>query len=295
MLQIGNDKIKEVYVGGQRIKEIYVGSQLVYKLNTGPRRDCIDFYSDESFVWTKTNGSYSWNGSIEVSTSGAAWTVVPSTSTGTLASSQLGADGKHHIYIRGTGNTNLCGYPGGSDGGWLFQNASKVYCDGYFEALLDYKQCKVGSTPNMSPYAFAYLFYNNTSIANAPSLYINSIPGYGFYRAFLGCTNLERGFSIAHVTSIGAYSFRQLYQGCTKLKTICAMPNVPQHYTYSFYYMYRNCSSLNISTNSSVGTNTWSFTQQPTSSSVTNMFSGTTGGVTTPVQNTIYYTSNEII
>ncbi len=39
MIQIGNDKIKEIYVGSDKIKEVYHGSDLVWKMDSGIIQD----------------------------------------------------------------------------------------------------------------------------------------------------------------------------------------------------------------------------------------------------------------
>lgn len=46
MIQIGNDKIKDIYVGSDKIKEVYYGSEKVWGEKTNTHKEQINENND---------------------------------------------------------------------------------------------------------------------------------------------------------------------------------------------------------------------------------------------------------
>lgn len=81
-------------------------------------------------------------------------------------------------------------------------------------------------TPTLTK-GFYSMFYGDTHLTSADGLVIglSSIPQYGLYQMFRGCTGLSSTADLSGITSIGNNGLSQLYYGCTLVDDVTA-PNV---------------------------------------------------------------------
>lgn len=85
-------------------------------------------------------------------------------------------------------------------------------------------------------YQWAQLFYGWTALTNVNKLRVGvtTIPQYGMYCMFKGCTNLAKGLDLSRVSRVGEHGMESMYEGCTSLTEVYA-PNVSDWNTGYFY------------------------------------------------------------
>lgn len=81
-------------------------------------------------------------------------------------------------------------------------------------------------TPTLTK-GFYSMFYGDTHLTSAENLVIGlaSVPDYGMYKMFRGCTGLSSTADLSGITSIGNNGLSQLFYGCTLVDDVTA-PNV---------------------------------------------------------------------
>ena len=81
-------------------------------------------------------------------------------------------------------------------------------------------------TPTLTK-GFYSLFYGDIAMTDASGLVIGlaSVPDYGMYQMFRGCTGLTATADLSGITSIGNNGLSQLYYGCSLVDDVTA-PNV---------------------------------------------------------------------
>lgn len=177
----------------------------------------------------------------------------------------------------------------------------------------------------MNDYSCCYMYQNCTSLVNAPTLNITSIGNYSLGYMFDGCTSLVQMPTLP-MTTLGQYSCSQMFSGCTSLKRTAPMlaTTVDEGSCYRMFYgctnletlvalhtlelkkwcyrdMFRSCSKIKVDETQSSGQHTYRIPDTGTGTNVgltglTSMFVDTIGTMNyTPVVNTTYYTSNEVI
>ncbi|MBQ6119204.1 MAG: hypothetical protein IJK98_08225, partial [Clostridia bacterium] len=119
--------------------------------------------------------SRGWNGTLEYSTDGAAWT--------TWDGSAIDSPG-NVLYLRGTGNTKISG---NSSKRWIISAAGTVECGGDIRTLLNYQDPDAAA---MADACFAHLFTDCTSLTAAPELPATTLAYNCYYYMFYGCTGL---------------------------------------------------------------------------------------------------------
>ena len=106
-------------------------------------------------------------------------------------------------------------------------------------------------TPNeltLTQGVFAELFQNNTTITSAENLTLppssdDSIPNYGYYLMFSGCSALITPPSEIPATKQGHASCGKMFSDCTQLKTPPALKSTILR-NYCFTSIFKNCTSL---------------------------------------------------
>jgi len=237
---LGGTKIGELYLGGTKIKEAYLGSTLVY--SSAPAIvGYLEFVSPDSFSIRKYSASYLWNGVMQYSTDTINWEYW--TTPYVDATSALGSDNKHHLYLRGTNNTRLGGASAVSDNK-LVITGSNVSCIGNIETLLDYQTVLNGNHPTIGKYAFSYLFNDCTALIKAPNLLAIDLSNseYCCYYMFYGCTNLVDAPVLA-ATTMGERVYAFMFFDCSSLKTPPSLPAITLA-SYCYFHMFDRCTAL---------------------------------------------------
>ena len=276
----------------------------------------LTFSSPSSFTLSVFNTAKNWDGTLEYFSDDNQW----ATWDGTTTLSSGKNDGEHAIYLRGAGNTIITGEPSGNRR-WRLEGTN-IACIGNIETLLDYETVESGSNPIMQMACYAGMFFNCTSLTQAPVLPAITLADYCYDFMFYGCTSLTQAPALPAAT-LANYCYKYMFYGCTGLIQAPALPATTlanQCYQYMFYgctsltqapalpattlanycyeYMFQGCIKIKLS-----ATKTDEYTQVyriPMSGNGTtaisvfsNMFASTGGTFTgTPEINTTYYLSN---
>lgn len=89
---------------------------------------------------------------------------------------------------------------------------------------------------------YEYMFYNCTSLTNAPELPATTLASYCYYYMFYGCTALTTAPELPATTlAMDCYYF--MFKGCTSLTTAPELPATTLA-KYCYYSMFRDCTSL---------------------------------------------------
>ena len=137
----------------------------------------LTFSSLSSFT---LNATKRWNGILEYFASDGTWTAWDGIST----LSAVYDDGEYVLYLRGTGNAII------TRGAKWTLTGSDIACIGNIENLLDYATVESGKHPLMVDECYQSMFYNCTSLTQAPSLPATTLVANCYYAMFYGCTSL---------------------------------------------------------------------------------------------------------
>ena len=206
------------------------------RLQMIPKIPYLTFSSPNSFTLAVNDAKKHWNGTLEYSTDTSTWSTWDGTTT--LSSAISGSD--NVLYLRGIGNTYITGdiY---SDYGWVL-TGSDISCIGNIENLLDYATVKSGAHPTMAKLCYTRMFYNCTSLTQAPTLPATTLAESCYGYMFQGCTSLTQAPALPATTLVnGCYS--GMFYDCTSLTQAPALPATTL-VIYCYYYMFYGCTSL---------------------------------------------------
>lgn len=275
----------------------------------------LTFSSPSSFILKVNDATKHWDGTLEYSTNTSTW----STWDGTTTISSATSGGNNVLYLRGTGNTMITGNT--SNYKWVL-TGSDISCIGNIEYLLDYATVQSGAHPTMAKYCYYGMFYNCTSLTQAPDLPATTLSGYCYFNMFYNCTSLTQAPALP-ATTLTNWCYFGMFQGCTSLTQAPALPATTlADYCYGgmfsgctsltqapalpattltpscYQNMFRNCTSLKLST-TQTGEYTVAYripttgTGTTTASALYDMFTRTGGTFTgTPEINKTYYLSS---
>ena len=195
----------------------------------------LTFSSPKSFTLKVNNATKNWDGTLEYFSADKIWAVWD----GTTILSAHNNDGEYVLYLRGTGNTVITGH--GINKEWLI-TGTDVKCIGNIENLLDYATVASGNHPTMADYCYQYMFYNRTSLTQAPELPATILANYCYANMFRDCTSLTQAPALP-ATTLTTYCYYQMFEGCTSLTQVPALSATTlAHDCYAF--MFYNCTSL---------------------------------------------------
>ena len=194
----------------------------------------LAFASPKDFsIYVQSPG---WNGTMEYSTDEATWE--------TWDGSKISAKGGTAIYLRGSGNKVITGTT--SDKEWTL-TGTDVRCIGNIENLLDYSKVQNGNPndqPTMGNDCYRYMFYNCTSLTEAPTLPAKTLTYCCYAYMFYGCTNLTTAPALP-ATTLAIDCYRNMFSSCNKLTTAPALPATTLA-DYCYYSMFSRCTSLTV-------------------------------------------------
>ena len=220
----------------------------------------LTFSSLSSFT---LNATKHWNGILEYFASDGTWTTWDGIST----LSAVYDDGEYVLYLRGTGNDII------TRGAKWTLTGSDIACIGNIENLLDYTTVESGKHPPMVDGCYQSMFYNCTSLTQAPSLPATTLVVNCYYSMFQGCTSLTKAPALP-ATTLTTHCYQGMFYNCTSLKLSSTKTD---EYTQEY--------RIPSSGNGTIET-----------TALTNMFYSTGGTFTgTPEINTTYYLSSDNI
>ena len=200
----------------------------------------LTFSSPKSFTLKVNNATKNWDGTIEYFSADKVWTVWD----GTTILSAYNNDGEYVLYLRGAGNTKITGLNANGSSNtyrWVL-TGSDIACVGNIENLLDYATVESGQHPTMAEACYVYMFYDCTSLTQAPTLPATTLANYCYCGMFVRCTSLTQAPVLPAITlSKGCY--QDMFFGCTSLTqapTLTATTLADYCYADMFY----GCTSL---------------------------------------------------
>ena len=200
----------------------------------------LTFSSPKDFTLKVGDSTKHWNGILEYFSADKVWAVWD----GTTILSAYNNDGEYVLYLRGTGNTVITGRTANGASGtyrWVL-TGSDIACVGNIENLLDYATVESGQHPTMAEACYVYMFYDCTSLTQAPTLTATTLADYCYCGMFVRCTSLTQAPVLPAITlSKGCY--QDMFFGCTSLTqapTLTATTLADYCYADMFY----GCTSL---------------------------------------------------
>ena len=170
----------------------------------------LTFSSLNSFTLAVYDKNKHWNGIIEYFASNNTWI----TWDGTSALSAVADDGEYVLYLRGIGNTVIsCGI---YDYRWIL-TGSNIACIGNIENLLDYATVESGGHPMMADSCYSYMFYESTSLTQAPNLPATTLADSCYSGMFSDCTSLTQAPNLP-ATTLANSCYDSMFRSCTSLK-----------------------------------------------------------------------------
>ena len=204
-------------------------------LQIAPPKPYITFKSPSSFTLKVNDATKHWDGTLEYSTDASTW----STWDGTTTLSSVDSGNENVLYLRGTGNTVITGK--GSDCRWVL-TGTDIACLGNIETLLDYATAEAGNHPTMATNCYISMFWNCTSLTQAPALPATMLATDCYNSMFYNCTNLTKAPALP-ATTLAEYCYNCMFQNCTSL-TQAPTLSATTLKNYCYAGMFRGCTSL---------------------------------------------------
>ena len=198
------------------------------RLEVAPPKPYLTFKSPNSFTLAVNDTTKHWNGTLEYSTDASTWTAWNGKTT--LSSATKGSS--NVLYLRGTGNTVICGND--INYRWVL-TGNDIKCIGNIENLLDYATVEAGNHPTMADYCYFYMFSGCTSLTQAPDLPATTLVHFCYNNMFSG-TSLTKAPALP-ATTLATNCYYEMFQDCTTLTQAPALPatTLASHcYAYMF-------------------------------------------------------------
>ena len=242
--QIYVDDSKTVYFYATEVHTVsYLGIDYYHKID--PKylpesfkpegKSYLTFSSLNSFTLAIGDATKHWDGTMEYFASDRTWTIWD----GTITLSSVDNDGQYVLYLRGTGNAVITG--NSSNYRWIL-TGSNIACIGNIENLLNYVTVKSGAHPMMATSCYAYMFYNCTSLIQAPVLPATELKNNCYNNMFYNCTSLTQAPALP-ATTLGQGCYSYMFQGCTSLTQAPALPATTLEGN-CYNSMFQGCTSL---------------------------------------------------
>ena len=232
---LGSCTISATISGGSN----YNDATTSYSLGVTEKNYANEYFTIESLedgnaiVW-KCAGT--GNSIIYWSSDKASWAVVTPSTSGTTITT---INKEQKIYIRRTGDavassgSNYC----------YFSTSKKYVVSGNIMSLIKGDSFANTNLTSSNSYAFAYLFYNSSSLISAEHLVLpNSTCSHCYYYMFRSCTGLSVAPKMP-ATTLSESCYYGTYYGCSSLITAPKLPATTLTRNCCAY-MFSNCSQL---------------------------------------------------
>ena len=196
----------------------------------------LTFSSPNTFTLKVYDLAKHWDGTLEYSTDASNWHIWDGT---TKLSSNTNWDTKS-LYLRGTGNTKIVG--NNNNYRWYLEG-SYIACTGNIENLLDYTTVKSGGHPPMADYCYYYMFYNCTSLTQAPALPATTLTSNCYYAMFFKCTGLTQAPELP-ATTLAGRCYAYMFQDCASLTKAPSILPATKLAKECYNGMFYNCTGL---------------------------------------------------
>lgn len=213
----------------------YTGTAAKFTVKVYDIAYSVKFSAPSGSVTLQThNSTKNWDGTLYWSNGNGTWAEWDGTTT--LSANPL--------YLCGTSNTYLT--TGASDTNaynarWVI-GGSQVSCSGSAGTLLDYVQAKSGTLTSVGNYAFAFLFYNCTTLKSAPTLPMTTVSNYCYHQMFYGCAALTSAPALP-ATKLAKQCYSSMFSGCTSLTSAPTLPATTLAES-CYQFMFHYCSAL---------------------------------------------------
>ena len=153
----------------------------------------------------------------------------------------------YEIYLRGIGNTNICGNNVQlQQSSWQFNftdsNNAQIYINGNIETILDWQTVADNNHPIMSSECFSGLFFGAASLVKAPRLPSIQLADSCYMFMFENCTSLVEAPSLP-ATQLAQACYNSMFYNCTSLVEAPSLP-ATQLAMFCYQSMFYNCTSL---------------------------------------------------
>ena len=176
----------------------------------------LTFSSPSSFTLNTNDKKKHWDGTLEYFTSNKTWY----TWYGTTTLSSVNNDGEHVLYLRGTGNTVITG--NNNNYKWKL-TGTDIKCIGNIENLLDYATVESGEHPTMADYCYSDMFYQCTSLTQAPALPATALTSGCYKNMFSGCDSLAKAPALP-ATTLTSNCYHNMFRSCDSITQAPALP-----------------------------------------------------------------------
>lgn len=188
--------------------------------------DCITFTGESSdfTLSVGSGGAKEWEGTVEYSTDHNTWTVWDGTAVSSV-------DKK--LYLRGSGNTKFY-----TSNGAQLSLSARAACSGNIQTLLEYSNPPTTLTDN----CYRSLFYDCTSLNQAPTLPATTLASSCYLSMFSGCTSLTQAPDLPAPT-LADFCYKNMFYGCTSLTQAPELPATTLARS-CYFSMFNRCTSI---------------------------------------------------
>ena len=242
------DKNTTIRLGDRNIVKIKIGDSVIWQKTTEPDYFYVENTYDggnnisvkQTITGSPDSSLYAKN--LQYSKDKTNWSTITLSSTAYTITLNKG----EKVYFRGNeGVFNYYANDGAIKTTTNILGTQTHTIGGNINTLVNY------ITPNeltLPQGVFARLFQNNTTITSAENLTLqpssdDSIPNYGYYLMFSGCSALITPPSEIPATKQGHASCGKMFSDCTQLKTPPALKSTILR-DYCFTSIFKNCTSL---------------------------------------------------
>lgn len=178
------------------------------------------------------------NHSIQYSIDSTTWNTYPYRAPVTINENQS-------IYFRSSCNHTTATAYGGSD---LYYSSRILFSTsdgGFIEGSGNIMSLYGPDCPDLplQPYAFAFLFYDDTLLTSAPELPATSLGEYCYHSMFGGCEFLTTPPYSLPATSLANHCYDGMFSGCSSMVTAPVLPATTMA-EYCYFGMFSGCSSV---------------------------------------------------
>ena len=220
---------------GQILKKTETGTEWADASFKPAGKSYLTFSSPNSFTLKVNDTTKHWDGTLEYFSSNRTWT----TWDGATTLSSVDNDGENVLYLRGTGNTVITG--NSPNYRWIL-TGNDIACIGNIENLLDYATVEAGNHPIMANYCYYSMFYDCSSLAQAPALPATTLTESCYQYMFYGCTSLTQAPTLP-ATTLANGCCDSMFGGCTSLTQAPALPATTLA-SNCYLQMFYGCTSL---------------------------------------------------
>lgn len=205
--------------------------------------DVLCFIAEQANSTVRIECNVNLSISLQYSTDNVNWTDWTSSVSGTndVFATKTLVDIGDKLYVRGNNSSmgkNTTEFS-------RFYMTGSIRASGSIMSLLTYE----ANQKSVPDYGFYYLFYGCTALTTIPKLTAKKVCQYGYGHMFNGCTNLDidpnDNVSLTATEFSGSNCCQGMFYGCTSLTMAPSLPATDLSTSSTVYYnMFYNCTNL---------------------------------------------------